>query len=43
MDGLHVVLQDAQALQHEAALVARLRADPVTALGGGGEPLTFGV
>ena len=32
VDGLHVVLQDGEALQHQAALVARLRADPV---GGG--------
>ena len=33
VDGLHVVLQDAQALQDEAALVARLRAYPVGGLG----------
>ena len=45
VDGLHVVLQDAQALQHEAALVAGLRAYPgtVAAPGGGGVPLTFGI
>ena len=29
VDGLHVVLQDAQALEDEAALVAGLGADPV--------------
>ena len=33
VDGLHVVLQDGEALQHQAALVARLRADPVSGLG----------
>ena len=33
VDGLHVVLQDREALQHQAALVARLRADPVGGLG----------
>ena len=41
VDGLHVVLQDGEALQHQAALVARLRADPVG--GGLGRRLGFGM
>ena len=42
VDGLHVVPQDGEALQHQAALVARLRADPGRG-GGLGRRLGFGM